>query len=165
LFIAYRSIFSFFSKQKLISLFLAIAGGGYAGHLLFSGQTGVLLNILKFAFVFMVLVGFLRKLLDLYIEKKETSKVRVRELKEGMFLSFQNFSKEIAEKLNPLRPEGVTKEQIEFIKNSFAKEKDKELTIYKTFPFAPFMLLGAAITLITKNSILIIVLNVFNYFF
>jgi len=165
LFIAYRSIFSFFSKQKLISLFLAIAGGGYAGHLLFSGQTGVLLNILKFAFVFMVLVGFLRKLLDLYIEKKETSKVRVQELKEGMFLSFQNFSKEIAEKLNPLRPEGVTKEQIEFIKNSFAKEKDKELTIYKTFPFAPFMLLGAAITLITKDSILIIVLNVFNYFF
>jgi len=162
LFFAYRLIFSFSSKQKLLSLFLAIAGGGYAFYLLLSGQTGVLLNILKFAFVFMVLVGFVRKLLDLYIEKKETSKVRVQELKEGMFLSLQSLNKEIAEKLNPLRPEGITKEQIELIKNSFAEEKDKELMIYKTFPFAPLMFLGAAITLITRDSILIIILNFFN---
>jgi len=165
LFIAYRSIFSFFSKQKLVSLYLAIAGGGYAVHLFFSGQTDVLLNILKLAFVFMVLVGFLRKLLDLYIEKKETFGVKIQELKEGMFPSFQNFSKEIAEKLGPLRPEGLAKDQIELIKNSFIKEKDKKLIVYKTFPFAPFMLSGAAITLITKDSILIIILNVFNYFF
>ncbi len=165
LFIAYRSIFSFFSKQKVISVCLAIAGAGYAVYLLLNNQTSALLNILKFALVFMVLVGFLRKLIDLYIEKKETFKVRIQELKEGMFLSLQSFSKEIAEKLGPLRPEGIAKEQIELIKNSFAEEKDKELTVYKTFPFAPFMLSGAAITLITKDSILIILLNVFNYFF
>jgi Flp pilus assembly protein protease CpaA len=162
LFLGYRYIFSFFSKQKIISICLALVGAGYAIYLLLDNQTDALLNILRFALIFMVLVGSLRKLLDFYIEKKEILIIKPELLKEGMFPSSNFFNNEMTSKVGVLRAEGLDKKQIEIIKKSI---NDKKIVVYKTFPFAPFMFIGVAITLLTRSSVLVIIFDFFTSLF
>jgi hypothetical protein len=137
-------------------------GAGYAIYLLLDNQTDALLNILRFALIFMVLVGSLRKLLDFYIEKKEILIIKPELLKEGMFPSSNFFNNEMTSKVGVLRAEGLDKKQIEIIKKSI---NDKKIVVYKTFPFAPFMFIGVAITLLTRSSVLVIIFDFFTSLF
>jgi hypothetical protein len=130
--------------------------------LLLDNQTDALLNILRFALIFMVLVGSLRKLLDFYIEKKEILIIKPELLKEGMFPSSNFFNNEMTSKVGVLRAEGLDKKQIEIIKKSI---NDKKIVVYKTFPFAPFMFIGVAITLLTRSSVLVIIFDFFTSLF
>jgi hypothetical protein len=53
-------------------------------------------------------------------------------------------------------PEGLTLEEIEKIQvmHSRGEIKEHTLNVYKTFPFAPFMLLGAIITLLISGNVI-----------
>ena len=104
-----------------------------------------------------------------------TDKVRINDLEPGMIV-YDNIvkdkytykkerkkesSKEEQEVLFKVRPEGITEEEIEKIKKLDKKKRlfFRTLNIQKTVPFAPFMFLGTALTIIAKGNILILIQN------
>lgn len=163
LFAIYRSLVSLIAKNKFISLGCSVAGGAYGVYLLINNQAELFFSVLRMAFIFMVLVGLSRQLLDSYIEKKEVQKIKIRELREGMFPSMQELVTKTnlpKDKFGSVEAEGLTKEHIELIKTSCIEKPNEEIKIYKTFAFAPFMLLGTLITVFTKNSFIAILLSI-----
>lgn len=161
LFFGYRYIFSFFSRYKKISACLSFLGIAYSIYLLLSGQVITLLSILRFALIFMVAVGVLRKALDFYIEKKEILIISPNLLKKGMFPSSSFLNDEMRERLGSLRAEGLSEEQVEEIK----KYNSKKIMVYKTFPFAPFMFAGVLITFFIRDSLLNVLFDFFGNLF
>jgi prepilin signal peptidase PulO-like enzyme (type II secretory pathway) len=53
------------------------------------------------------------------------------------------------------RPEGLTKKEVKIIN----KAKYKTLSIRQTIPFAPFIFIGALLSILTKNNIIIYIIN------
>ena len=163
LFIIYRFLFSFIIKNKNIIFGGAILGGTYGFYLLINNQTELLFNILKMAFIFMVLVGLSRQLLDFYIEKKEVQKIKIQDIKEGMIPSLQELATKIKiskDKFGSVEAEGLTKKHIELIKTLYAKKPNEEIKIYRTFAFAPYMFLGVLITILTRSYLIAILSNI-----
>jgi len=165
LFFIYRFLFTFISKHKFINLGVTLVGVVAVIYLLVTQQIEFLLGILKLALIFMILVTVANRLLGFYVEQREVRKIRIRELKEGMFLSLQETKDELKQKLGSMERTGLTKEQVETIKTFFPKNPEQEIKIYKTFALAPFILLGAVITILTKNSFIGLILWVFHFLF
>lgn len=142
---------------------------GCGSFLIFSGQLRLLANILKISLVFMVLIGFTRQILDFYIQKKEMQKIKVKDIKEGMIPARNDISlilnklkeKKEREKFGRLDGGGLTKNQVEIIKNLFRENQEMEIRVYKTLPFAPFLFLAAAISIFTKSSFLPVIDKIF----
>jgi len=173
IFFSYRVIFRILGKKKKVVLGLGIGSLIYSGYLVSTSQLGVLFNILKTALFFMVIINLLRQILDFYIEKKETRKIKLKELRPQMILAQTTLKellkkmqlktkKEIEAKIGSFFSEGLTEDQVNFIKKLWFKEPEKKLKIYRTFPFSPFLFLGFIITLVTQNSILSIILAIFH---
>lgn len=144
----------------------------YASLLTFLGQIQHLMATLKIALVFMVLIGLTRQSLEWYIQNKETRKIKIKDIKEGMILAkdgiFQVLERQKAkkeeEKLGNLDPGGLKKNQVELIRNLFKNNQELEIGIYKIFPFAPFLFLSATISFVTQSSFLPLISQIFEYF-
>lgn len=119
-------------------------------------------NLLFFAAIFMILIGFTRYVLRLYVEVGETQKVKVKDLKEGMVIYYdeitaiRNLAQEKGqkEKFDFLGQGGVKEEQIRIITTLFEGREETIFRVYNSFPFAPFLGLSAILTFITKASFL-----------
>jgi len=59
-----------------------------------------------------------------------------------------------ADSLSLIGSDGLNEVQIQAIQELFKNDLEKELYIYETFPFAPFMFLAFIFSLITKTSFL-----------
>ncbi len=165
LFFVYRLLFTFISKNKFVSLALNIVGMISIIYLLLNGQTDFLISIIKLALVFMVFVGFFQRFLGFYIEQKETRKIKVEKIEEGMSPSFQDLDNELKIQLGQIDRTGLTKEQVDKVKKFLINNPDKEIKIYKTFALAPFIFLGGIITVLTRDSCVNLVLRVFHLLF
>lgn len=142
---------------------------GYGVFLFFSGETIQLKNMLMTALVFMVFIGITRKVLNFYIEHKETQKIKISNVKEGMILA-ENEAAIIFNKLNNLTnaleqadASGISQKQAYLIKELFKESPEKEVRIYNSLPFAPFLFLSAIISIITQSSFLPIINNFLKY--
>ncbi|MDP2663886.1 MAG: hypothetical protein Q8P08_00290, partial [bacterium] len=153
LFFIYRFLFKFVAKSRLIGLLVIVLGAGLILYLVFGGQTAFLFNILKLALIFMVLVGFTLRILNFYIEQKEVSRMKVEGLEEGMFLGRQEIPQELQKKMGSVGRGGLGAEQLEIIKEFFKKSPEAEVRVYKTFALAPFIFLGALITILSRDSL------------
>jgi len=156
-------------EKKWLSLISYGVILGYIGFIVASGEPQRLVTTLRTALVFMVLVGFTRQLMSFYIQKKQTEKVRIKDICEGMVMAEDKNSlvsekiKEKKEELGVLDAGGFKKNQIELIKNLFKENKEAETMIYKTFPFAPFLFLSAIISICTQGSFLPLLDNIFRH--
>jgi len=159
LFFVYRFFFRFISKSKILSFLIIFLGIGCAIYLILSAQIPFLLNAIKLALIFMTAIGVIYRLLDYYIERKEVRKVDVKEVKEGMFLSARDLDEEIKKKIGDVAKRELSREQVELVRDFLKDKPGKELKIYKTFALAPFIFLGALITLVTQGSLTTIILR------
>jgi Flp pilus assembly protein protease CpaA len=140
---------------------------GYASLLIFSGDLQRLIFTLKTALVFMVFVGLTRNILDLYVQKREIEKVKIKNIKEGMILAKDEssmFLNKIKEDFGALDAGGLSKNQVKLIKEFFKNNEELEIKIYKTLPFAPFLFLSAIISVFTQSSFLVLIDKAFRYF-
>ena len=165
LFFAYRLFFRLVSKNKFISFGVVLAGIGCSAYLLLSGQSAVLLNTVKLSIIFMTAIGVISRLLDYYIEHREVRKVDVQDLKEGMFLSAKGLDEELRKKIGGSGKSELNLEQVELIRDFLKDKPAKELNIYKTFAMAPFVFLGALITVLTSSSIIALGISAFQSLF
>jgi hypothetical protein len=130
--------------------------------------------IAKTAITFMILIGFTRSVLDLYVSRRETLEVRVGDLKKGMIPS-KSFIRFLSDKIRIFKDgaemssfqwidaSGFNEKQVKVIKEIFADDQDYKIETYRTFPFAPFLFLSALISIITQNSFLILLDKIFLY--
>ena len=164
LIVFYRPLFGLIKKRKSIGLGISALGAIYGVYLFTTHQTDLLLSILKIALVLVVLVAFIRQILDFYIEREEVRKIKIRNIEEGMYLSRQTLNElrnRFKDRHDFLPQEKISREQVDLIRVLFTKDPDREIKIYKTFALAPFILLGAVITVLTKSSFIDVVLNIF----
>jgi len=163
IFFIYRFLLTFISRNKFVSFGITVIGIISAIYLLISGQTDFLITILKLAFIFMVFVGSFYRLLNFYIEQKEIQKVKIQNLKKGMFPSIQEIDNDLKNKLGSVGQAGLTRKQVDLIQAFFLKNPDKELKIYKTFALSPFIFLGAVISIFTSDSLIAVALRILHF--
>ena len=142
---------------------------GYAVFAIISGNPRLIITVLKIALVFMVVVGLTRHIMNFYIQKKQTEKIKIKDICEGMVVVEDKNSliskklKEKKEELGVLDAGGFKKNQAELIKSLFKDGEETEIMIYKTFPFAPFLFLSAVISVLTQGSFLPLLDKIFKY--
>ncbi len=131
--------------------------------------------IVRAIFFFAVLVGLSKQILLFYVKSEETKKVRAVEIEEGMVLTKkweQHFSREISKltknekskHFKNIEAGGLTKKQVEIIRELFKNDKRYMVEVCNTFPLSPFLLLGAVISVITYSSFTPYINSFFNAF-
>jgi len=124
----------------------------------------LLKQILFIVIIFMILIGLLRKVLDLYIQESGVKVVGLEELQTNHQVSqgfIQNLkdNREISSLLK--RTDRLTPEGLVVFKQWCVKNGIREVRVYKSFPFAVWMVLGLLITLILKGSLISFALKLF----
>ena len=149
-------------KFKFVGPGIYVSIMAYILYLAGIGDFETLKSIAFFATVFMVLIGFTRYVLRIYIEVGETKKVKIKDLEEGMVIyndelsAIRNLAEEQGkkDKFDFLGQGGVRKDQIALIKELFKEREETIFRVYSSFPFAPFLSLAAILTFVTKASFL-----------
>jgi len=118
-------------------------------------------------FVFMTLIESVRLIMNSYVENKQTLLIPPEKIKEGMVPAgekFRTFFQDINENedFGVCDAGGFNKKQATKIK--LLPKKCPPIKIYKTFPFAPFMLFAAFISIWTQSSFLNILQEIFTFF-
>lgn len=165
LFFAYRFVFSFISKHKLLNFVTILAGLGAICYLVFNNQTGFLLSTIRIAIIFMIFVGVFKKLLTFYIDQEETRKVESKDLDVGTSPYFYNLDNDLKIKLGKIDQSGLVQEQVDLVREFLLNHPDREIKMYKTFALAPFMLLGVLISVLTTDSFISLLSKAFNLIF
>ena len=157
-------------KNKMINLIIITSGVVGSLYLIISGKPIVLWEIVKMTLFFMIIVGLSVQLLNLYIEKNEVRRIKIKDIKLGIFPTAKDLfriAKILKEqgvhlKLGKISSDGLDNKQIRLMKNLFKDKPEAEITIYKTFPFAPFLMASVLISLLTRSSFLPLIMKLFS---
>ena len=122
----------------------------------------IIWQTIKSMAVFMVFFALFRKSIDFYLKKTQTKIIELKKLQARMFVDPAILEKASLSADHNFKRSGLNNEQTEIIKKKLAEEKIETITIFRTSPFAPFMLLGALTTLWLQNSLLGIILKFFS---
>ncbi len=144
-------------KKQLNWIFYGVILAYFLIIVVFKQDFNTLINMLKIALIFMVFIGFTRSILNFYIQKKEIKEIEIKDITEGMIpVENKSFltSGKIKEKLGILDAGGLNENQVKIIKDFFKNSAESKIKVYKTLPFAPFLLLSTAISIYTQSSFL-----------
>jgi len=160
-------LFRIMAKNKILRIIIIILGLTLCFYLLVSQQVFLLISIVKRGLIMMCLFGIFIQSINWYLEYRDIKLVAVCNLRPGMFLTqssinvIQNkFGLDIKFDIKQWNfSDGLTENQIRIIQEIFQTDSTKTLTIYSTFPFAPFLFLTTTLLLITKYSIFFRLMN------
>ncbi len=113
-------------------------------------------QILNFSFYMLVILMAFR-LLNLST-RSERKMVKTEEISARMVLTQSSFirvknKKGLTEDLGSIYPDGLLEKQSESLRDFLKKENITEIEVFKTFPFVPFIFIGAITTIIIGDSI------------
>lgn len=160
-------------KTIIADIFKYLAIVLFFGNLIVQGHLEDVFLFARMIIVFAIVIGASKNILSLYIRSEENKKVKVGNLKEGMVLT-KEWKRHLSEKISKLtkkrkresfediRTEGLTKEQVEVIKELFKDDDKYEVEIAETLPFSSFMLLAALISVTTYTSFIPLITYFFN---
>jgi len=151
-----------FFTNKIFSTVIILSGSLCSLALILSNKAIVLISIIKTSLFLMLFVGLGMQLAYLYIENHEIKKIKIQNLHTGSFLALKSLTEiknqikeqDQADNLSLIGSDGLNEVQIQAIQGLFKNDLEKELYIYETFSFAPFMFLAFIFSLITKTSFL-----------
>ncbi len=133
----------------------------YIFYLIIQFDFTTLLGLARMALIFLIFINLVRHFLDHYINRKEIGSVLLKDLQKGTLIHQEDLNNLISslnekekEALNWIGAEGISEEQILIIKHKFKTSQNNEIRFYKTFPFAPYMLLASIISILTQSSFL-----------
>lgn len=159
-----------FLKNKTFIILIILSGLLSCLGFVISGQTALLITIIKSSFFLMFFVTIGMQLANFYIEKQEIKKTKIHLLRSGSFLT-QHSLTEIINKIKGQKSDhisltcsdGLSESQIQVIQKLFKNDSKKEIYICKTFPFAPFMFSAFIFTIIFNRSFLFFLLYYIGY--
>ena len=139
-----------------IILLLVALGGGFIYFK--ASLTKIVWQVLTMVIVFLILVGLIRKALDFYIKERGISEIMIEELKPHSQLSqdfLSDIKREAPEVYQSLKEERYWPPESLALLKSFCLSHDRPtIKVYKSFPFAIWMLAGLALTIALKGSVL-----------
>jgi len=114
-----------------------------------------LLGYLKYFFSFIGLVFIFSKFMEKYVEKKEVREINIGELQSNMQLTEKTLANLKFKDSDTFYADGLTKDQVKRIKAFFLNHKDNKfkLEIYSVLPLAPFIFIGALLTILLRGYI------------
>lgn len=104
-----------------------------------------------------------RKAFDWYVNKKEIREMDIKNIKTGTRLTEESLrilenksetKKFFKESIGRIHSDGLSKEQVLFLKKFAENKKIEKLKIYKLSPFAIWIFIGLIITILFKGSII-----------
>jgi len=151
-----------FLRNKVLSTVIILSGLFCSLNLIVSNKVTIVISTIKTSLFLMLFVGLGMQLVYLYIENHEIKKIKIQNLRMGSFITLKSLTEinnKIKEQnqgdnLSLISSDGLSESQVQVIQELFKDDPEKELYIYETFPFAPFMFLAFALSLFTKNSFL-----------
>ena len=159
-------------KNKIFIAFIVFGGLLCVLVLIISNQIALLITIIKSSIFLLLFFGTGMQFVFLYIEKQEINRVKVRQLHPGGFLASQSLA-EITNKfkkhaqidrLGSCHSDGLTESQVKIVQELFKDDLKKELYVYRTFPFAPFMFSAFIFIILVKGSFLFFLLRYWGLF-
>ena len=157
------------TRIKWFHYFIFITPLIYLSYLIIQSNFSAIWGLVKMALIFMVLVNLARRLLDLYIDRKETLIIKLKDLRQGDLVRKEDLNKIIdsldeksREAFGLISAEGLNQGQAALIKNKTKNRSAEYIRIDKTFPFAPYMLLAAVFSVLTRSSFLVFLQNLFS---
>lgn len=112
------------------------------------------INFLPNFLIIFIIFFTVRLISEFYINRNEEIKLKVEELKPGMVLANRSIKKyKDKDTVGEIMPDGLTKEQVRCIKNSYKYEGWKYVYIYKTIPFGIWVFIGTVVTILLKENL------------
>ncbi|MFH1671260.1 MAG: hypothetical protein ABH889_00580 [Candidatus Portnoybacteria bacterium] len=166
--IIFRRVFSDLFKNPIViksSIVLLILILAYGSFVSFSSTWILFLKMIRLMLIFMAAFTLLASLIDFYVSRTGTRRIKVSDLKPKMNLEESVLNqikkdKECQEKIGLIRPDGLSVEQVRLTREWLEKNKTEEITIYKPFPFVLWMLVGVMVTIVLKSSVFHLIINV-----
>lgn len=163
-----RVIMTLLGKYKKIKIPLFLLVIAYLGFLLIFSSNPLSLKQLAQYMLFIVIFNLAFKLLDL-LGMTDIRTIEIKELGENMIVTPKTVellakNKEFHEGLGQFYSDGLSLEQVEKIKDFFKEKQLEKIEIYKTFPFAPFIFIGAVATFIVRGSLISLLIDL-KFFF
>jgi Flp pilus assembly protein protease CpaA len=135
----------------------------FLGYLLIERDYQIIIYYSRMAILFMSIFFLLKKSLNFYIKEEEIKEIRAKNVKKGMILTkeWKNyFSKKITKldkkgkdkHFKKMSAEGLTNRQAQIIRELFNDDPNYTIEICNSFPFAPFLLMSALISIMTSSS-------------
>lgn len=112
--------------------------------------------------IYFLFFGSLKILFRLFMDSYGRKRVGVSEIQPGANLSEVSIRRLRSDNaffnsLDTLRPEGLTQHQAGLIRAYFSAKGIVSVYVHDTIPFSPFIILGAAATVLTKGSVLYLI--------
>jgi len=161
--LAFRPLRRIFEKIRLTGLYLAL--GAILIYKLFFLHAGLkdffihLAVMLRDYGIFMGVFYIIFMIIESYLKRKEEVKISSEDLSVNMVLSHESanvigqyLKREGSEE--KFYADGLTSRQVERIKEISSKNNFDDIRIYKTFPFVPFVFLGAIVTVAARGIVL-----------
>lgn len=110
--------------------------------------------------IFMVILSFLNKIINFYIEEQGVRKVKSKELVRGVFIDeevirdLKEDEKLAGNDFDSVYLEGLNQKQVDTVKIWLRKKDQKQIKTYLSFPFVAWMFGGVVITFILQGSLL-----------
>jgi len=152
-----KLIGSFKNKKVFLKMFFKISVGLLAYLILakFLFKSGFQP---KMFFLFFLIFFAINALIDFYISKYSKEKIKIEDLQIQMNLAAETIlklkeNKIFLKNLGILRPEGLEEEQVDLIKKHLIECNILEIYIYKTSSFSLWLIIGTALTVLLKGSI------------
>jgi len=145
----------------------------FFGNFAVRGDIESVMLFIRMILVFALIIGLLRSILFLYVRNEGVKRVKAKDIREGMVLT-KEWKKYLTERISQLtkkgkhksfqdiRTEGLTKKQVEIIKELFQDDEKYEVEVADTLPFASFMLLAVGISVATHTSFVPFIIYFFN---
>lgn len=162
-----RQIAKIAAEKRLVKRALYLTVSAYIIYCVFGGQTTSLLVMLKTTLIMWFLFNSLRQILNFYIRTREVVITTLERLRPGDVLCaveeeliYERLSKRgKREKFGIMQAEGLNFEQTELIKVVCGDTPHLRLKIYKTFSFAPYLLLAVIISITTRSSLMALLIK------
>lgn len=153
-FLAKKNMFYISFGLLLFLEFLYIRlGQGIMGDLFFS---------LRRSFGYFVFVGLIELMIDYYLNGRERLEISCDNLQAGMMLT-GDLIKNIPKEIIGYGAEGLESEQMESLKKYLKESKIETVSTYKPWRFAPWIFSGMILTLITRQSLITLLIRFHNY--
>jgi len=116
-------------------------------------------------FIFLVFFAVIKALLNFYASLQKQS-VNIDQLRPRLNLTREiqltlKKDKSLMEKIGNFRPDGLEKNQVAVLKEYFAKNNFKDVSVYNTIPFSLWIIAGVIVTIIYNRPIIGILFNLF----
>jgi hypothetical protein len=165
--IFFRKAMDYLKQSKWLNKVTIVIPLIYAGYYSWLGEWRIVFLFARMVFIMWLIFKVLKQAVAFYIQTREVSTIPLRCLKKGD-MPCPSTESILKEKLSavsqggdfgPWGPEGLSADEVAILAAIPVEESETSVQIYKTFSFAPYMLSAALICILTRSSLIALLMQ------